>query len=112
MMSITRVVNLRTDSYDVYIGRGGRGKDGLFGNPYVVGEQCMRCRERHLDAAGVIPCFKGYFESRLLYEPQFRELVHNLLGKTLGCFCKPGPCHGDVIVEYLEKQYRPSLIPR
>ena len=25
-----------------------------------------------------------------------------LQGKTLGCFCKPDPCHGDIIKEYLD----------
>lgn len=25
-----------------------------------------------------------------------------LNGKTLGCFCKPQPCHGDVIVEMVK----------
>ena len=24
-------------------------------------------------------------------------------GKTLGCFCKPNPCHGDIIKEYLDR---------
>lgn len=24
-------------------------------------------------------------------------------GKTLGCFCKPHPCHGDIIKEYLDR---------
>ena len=29
-------------------------------------------------------------------------------GKKLGCFCKPGPCHGDVLVELVaaEKEAR------
>jgi hypothetical protein len=25
-----------------------------------------------------------------------------LRGKTLGCFCKPHPCHGDIIAAYLD----------
>ena len=29
--------------------------------------------------------------------------VHELQGKTLGCFCKPHPCHGDIIKEYLDR---------
>jgi hypothetical protein len=27
-----------------------------------------------------------------------------LQGKTLGCWCKPLACHGDVIVEILESE--------
>lgn len=33
-MSNTRVVNIRKESCDVYIGRAGQGKDGYFGNPF------------------------------------------------------------------------------
>ena len=25
----------------------------------------------------------------------------SLRGKKLGCWCKPDPCHGDVIIDYL-----------
>ena len=36
-----------------------------------------------------------------------------LAGKTLGCWCKPNPCHRDVLVklvqEYLEKKEVKSL---
>ena len=30
----TRVVNIRKEAYDVYIGRAGKGQDGYFGNPF------------------------------------------------------------------------------
>lgn len=30
------------------------------------------------------------------------EHLYLLKGKTLGCWCTPLPCHGDVIIEYLE----------
>jgi hypothetical protein len=30
-----------------------------------------------------------------------RPSIEPLRGKTLGCWCKPLPCHGDVIVELL-----------
>jgi hypothetical protein len=26
-----------------------------------------------------------------------------LKGKVLGCFCKPKECHGDILVELVEK---------
>lgn len=28
--------------------------------------------------------------------------LHELNGKVLGCWCAPGPCHGDVLVELFE----------
>ena len=33
--------------------------------------------------------------------------IHELQGKILGCWCKPGPCHGDVLLECL-RDYQAS----
>lgn len=98
---ITRVVNLHRSPYDVYIGRAGHGLDGYFGNPYVVGEECGRCGKLHAYPAETLPCFREYFAARVLRDGEFRARVEGLRSQTLGCFCKPKPCHGDVIVEYL-----------
>lgn len=98
----TRVVNLQHASWHVYIGRRGRGFDGYFGNPYVVGKVCQRCGSPHLTPGATLPCFKDYFYERLLADVEFRKRVKTLKGKRLGCFCKPGPCHGDIIMDYLE----------
>lgn len=102
---MTTVVNLRRgEQYDVYIGRAGRGQDGYFGNPYAVGQRCLRCWRIHATPGDTLPCFRDYFNERVLKDASFRERVRGLAGKRLGCFCKPGPCHGDVIVEYLQKE--------
>lgn len=90
----TIVVNLRAKPYDVYIGRAGKGFDGYFGNPYRV--------EIHGDKA--ISLFKKYFISRLNSDLDFRRRVLELRGKRLGCFCKPRPCHGDIIAEWINSQ--------
>lgn len=29
--------------------------------------------------------------------------AQQLIGKRLGCFCKPHACHGDIIANYLNK---------
>ncbi len=88
----TTVVNLRSeDAYDVYIGRPGDGSEG-FGNPYHVGTYG---REQ------AIELYRSYFALKLLNDADFRERVHALKGKVLGCFCKPLACHGDIIAAYL-----------
>lgn len=86
----TRVVNLRREKYDVYIGRG---RGSLFGNPFVIGKDG--------DRAQVIEKYRDYFYRRLAADNEYRSQVLRLKGKILGCFCKPLPCHGDVIVEFL-----------
>ncbi len=97
----TTVVNLRASTFDVYIGRAGKGYAGAFGNPSRIGFKCDQCGEVHHTAGDTIPCFRLYFYQRLKVDPEFKSKVHSLNGKTLGCFCKPGPCHGDIISEYL-----------
>lgn len=89
---ITFVVNLRKKPYDVYIGRKGKGHDGYFGNPFSV---------RQYGPEQAMARFIQYFEDRVERDSKFRNEVLKLQGKTLGCFCKPGPCHGDVIARWL-----------
>jgi hypothetical protein len=100
---LTRVVNLRRDPYDVYIGRAGKGHDGYFGNPHAVGQACTRCRTTHGTGASTLPCFTLYFQHRLGTDAEFRARVLALRGKVLGCFCHPNPCHGNVIAAFLNR---------
>jgi len=90
----TKVVNIRYEEHDVYIGRAGRGQDGYFGNPFVL--QAGESRGSSIET------YREYFYDRLKTDTEFRERIHGLKGKTLGCFCKPYPCHGDIIAEYLD----------
>lgn len=85
---MTKVVNVHCQAYDVFIGR-----PTIFGNPFKIGKDGTR--------AEVIAKYRTRFYNMIL-DSDFRQSVSALKGKTLGCFCSPQPCHGDVIVEYLE----------
>lgn len=101
---MTSVVNIRADNpYDVYIGRPGYGIAGPFGNPVVVNEICPVCDQIHKKAVDTLPCYREYLHWRVDCDAEFRAEVLALRGKTLGCFCKPRSCHGDIIIEWLEK---------
>jgi len=90
-MTKTTVVNInKTDKYDVYIGRPGKGQDGIFGNPY---HKCSREKN--------VADFKNYFYQRLKEDSEYKQKILSLRGKTLGCFCVPKLCHGNVIADYL-----------
>ena len=91
----TTVVNIRRQECDVYIGRAGHGYDGYWGNPYSA----MRDGGREK----AIALYREYFLNRIKIDPEFARRTKELKEKRLGCFCKPKDCHGDVIVEYLEK---------
>ena len=90
-MEKTRVVNLRKEPYDIYVGRAGKGQSGEFGNPFKDGTK-----------SEVIEQYRKYFSERIATDPEFRFRVRALKGKTLGCFCAPKACHADIIVEYLD----------
>ena len=86
---MTRVVNIRQDKCDVYIGRG-----SPFGNPFRIGRDGNREQ--------VIELYTQRFMVLMLTDAKFRICIQALKGKRLGCYCKPLACHGDVIVDYLD----------
>jgi hypothetical protein len=90
----TRAVNLRTEPYDVYIGRAGHGEIGYFGNPF--GLTTKTDRERSL------ALYAKYFASRLTQDAKFARVVLSLRGARLGCFCKPKRCHGDIMAKWID----------
>lgn len=76
----TKVVNLHKEPYDIYIGR-----PSVWGNPYVIGRDGTR--------EEVISKYQEY----ILSNKELMAQVSSLSGQRLGCFCKPAPCHGDVL---------------
>ncbi len=83
MVTETRVVNLRHETYDIYIGRGSK-----WGNPFRIGKDGTR--------EEVIEKYKDYLGGSYLMDD-----LHELRGHVLGCYCKPEACHGDVLVELI-----------
>jgi hypothetical protein len=84
-MTKTRVVNLRSEFCDVEICR-----PGQWGNPFAIGRDGTR--------AEVIEKYRQWIKT----QPHLLEQLPMLKGKRLGCYCKPLPCHGDVLVEMVE----------
>jgi len=96
---MSKVVNIyHREKYDVYIGRAGRGEQGIFGNPILRNKKCPLCNEIHVEQGSTLSCYKIYLERRLEEDSDFRESVKALKGKVLGCFCPPKPCHGDILI--------------
>ena len=96
-MDKTKVVNINTEPYDIYIGR--TRYPHHYGNPFKIGPDGTR-------TIVIKKCdfwLRGIAYSDI--EPERRkwilENVESLRGKTLGCYCKPEACHGDLYVEHL-----------
>ena len=73
-------------------------RPGKFGNPFVVTEDRTQCQavgafRTWLEVEG---CTAGIPEKKAA----ILEGLHDLKGRNLACFCKPGqPCHADVLLE-------------
>ncbi len=99
-----RVIHIRDSTgsdNEVYIGRAGKGHDGVFGNPVIKGRNCFMCGKVHRDSGSTLPCYEEWLQIKLEQDADFAQAVGGLRGKTLVCFCKPGPCHGDVLIKYV-----------
>ena len=81
-----KVVHCKKEPYDVYIGRPSK-----WGNPFEIG--------RDGDREEVVRKFEEYLENN----KDLMDSLHELKGKTLGCWCKPKACHGDVLVKKVEE---------
>lgn len=87
----TTIVNIKYEKCDIYIGRGSK-----WGNPYKINDEIGMTREH------VIELYRKW----IIYTIKGKELqkdLHELEGKSLGCFCKPLNCHGDILIELTEK---------
>lgn len=80
---IARAVNKRTDDFDVYVGRPTK-----WGNPFTIGKDGTRDE--------VIEKYRAW----LLTQPDLLAEIPKLRGKRLGCWCKPEPCHADVLADF------------
>lgn len=85
---MTRVVHCKQEPYDVYIGRPSR-----WGNPFVIGRDGTREQ--------VICKFRAWLHERVADGTFTHDDLRSLRGKTLGCWCKPAACHGDVIAAFV-----------
>ncbi len=88
---LTRIVNMKSEPFDVYIGR-----PSIWGNPYshkqgTLAEFLVSSRKEAIEK----------YESYLLGNKLLMDSLIELKGKTLGCWCHPKPCHGDILVKWV-----------
>lgn len=101
----TKVVNCRRADFDVYIGRGPSpktGKSGKWGNPFKVSDEVSRAQALRKHAEWILD------------QPDLIASLHELKGKTLGCWCIPKLCHGTTLArlaDMSEEQDGVSVLP-
>ena len=82
----TKVVNILHEPCEIFIGRPSK-----WGNPFIIGKDGTR--------EEVINKYRKYITD----SKELMNDLQELKGKILGCYCKPKSCHGDILVELLEK---------
>lgn len=99
------------DSQNVYIGCRGivfinkvrfPPKNSKFANPFKIGGKLGRSKEK-MTRDDVLRLYKEHLENEIRTGKITREEILALKGKTLGCWCSPEPCHGDIIVEMINE---------
>lgn len=103
---ITKVSNTRTNrNHTVFIGRS---RDPYhFGNPFPIGAADSEKPGVIFDREGCILAFHDWLEGTKYKEIEqdrrtwILDNLETLRGQTLGCFCAPKACHGDVYRKFL-----------
>lgn len=99
VVRLRRAKGVVVQGCDIYIGRrftmgGWNMPQSKWANPFTVKE-----------CGGSAAVAVSKYEEWIRNQPHLLSELHELEGKVLGCWCKPGPCHGDVLVKLLaEKQ--------
>ena len=91
-----RVFHCKEAHYDVYVGRGSK-----WGNPFshkpsprIYGKYLARSREEAIEK----------YAEWIRTQRHLMAALPELKGKVLGCWCKPKPCHGDILLALANKE--------
>lgn len=82
---------------DVYIGRachmgGWNLPESIWFNPYTI--------KKHGSTENVLKLYEAYIRN----QPDLLSKLPDLVGKRLGCWCKPKDCHGDILLKLINER--------
>ncbi len=90
------------DPNNIYIGRAGI--------VFIEGERFPKesspfCNPFKIDKDGDRQQVISMYETYIRNNPKLISLLKDLKGKTLGCWCKPEMCHGDVLLKLINELF-------
>lgn len=106
------VYNKNNEDYSMYQNNYYIGRGSILGNPYthkpLQGTMAIYHTRNREEA---IERYSGYFDLMYERDADFKAVVDDIYEKYksgediyFGCYCKPEPCHGDIIVQKLQKR--------
>lgn len=90
----TKVVHCKKAKYDVYIGRPSEWANPFSDKPSAY--PVIKVKDR-MEAI-------AKYREWILTRPDLLSRLNELKGKTLGCWCRPLACHGDVLVQLIKER--------
>jgi len=94
----TKVVHCKKEPYDVYIGRPSK-----WGNLFSHKTNSKYETIYVGTVEEAINSYKDWLDKEIFLNPNILdEIKKELKGKILGCWCKPGPCHGDILANWAD----------
>ncbi len=106
---MTSVVNVRKHLYEIQKAKAsglyvyvGRGQGSIWGNPFSYKQESL--------AKWIVPKDEVLvrYEEWLMTQNDLLAQLPALKGKVLGCWCKPAPCHGDILARLADSLTFPA----
>lgn len=119
IVNIHKVKGVRP-AFDIYIGR------AVFHTEFTTSSKWHNPFPVKMFGDDTLPMYEAYIHMLLdnkgleLSNPNFHKImvavrrsrtqfggynIDDLTGKVLGCWCKPGPCHGDVLIKLWKEKH-------
>lgn len=92
MSDIPIIVNVYKNKYDVYIGRDSSFGETKWGNPFS---------DPNIPLADKLISYENYIRK----SSDLWNSLDSLVGKRLGCHCKPKMCHGDILKKLVMEKF-------
>lgn len=92
---MNHIAHVDRDMFTLYIGRGGgRYERSKWANDFIIGV--------HGDRQQCINLYREKLKREIAAGRITIEELAALDGETFGCHCKPKPCHGYVLAEFVQ----------
>lgn len=104
----TKVINIadgRLHPHYIYIGR-----PSMWGNPFLKNGKWSKFEKDCERVDDPVKAFEDWLVGTAYTDrwqdkrKQILSRLKELQGQVLGCYCKPHPCHGDVLVNMVDNR--------